>query len=339
MNPTYRTWLQDRYYNSDDPVVREQAAALLQVVGDDGRLNANFVQNPYTFTGRADGQVRGYGPAGMTKINQAMLDAFNSPNRQFSGAGNVLGTSDTVVGGTGYDVAATRALKDEIKGKRSAIDEAYNALFGDLDSLSRNRVAEIDKKQGENTSNLTTQYTESLPVLDQSYSAVGAYDSTNRGDARDKAKSGYEKSVKEVGDAANEERTKVGQYVSENKAKFGADRDSVMRLIDRVDQTNDAGDLRQARNDVENKQGELGVQRASLVSDAGAKGELAKIGAGNDRFEAIKSSLDQIVNSSMAGGVKAAAVQAVANSADLTDEEKNKIKLQYGNVYDAPSVA
>ena len=34
--PTYREWLQDRYYNSSDPVVRQQASALLGVVGDDG---------------------------------------------------------------------------------------------------------------------------------------------------------------------------------------------------------------------------------------------------------------------------------------------------------------
>lgn len=36
MDISYRTWLQDRYNNSSDPVVRQQASALLGVVGDDG---------------------------------------------------------------------------------------------------------------------------------------------------------------------------------------------------------------------------------------------------------------------------------------------------------------
>lgn len=275
--------------------------------------------------------------------NNAPAAPAKKPTGKTGGGGANVGAevlaANTGAGGAPVvNYAMVDELRKAIKGNRPAIEEAYNALFGDLDSLARDRVSDIDRKLGENTAALTGQYTEALPALDQSYAAVGAFDSTNRGDARTKAKTGYEKSVKEVGDAAGEERTKVGQYVTENKAKYGADKDSVLRMIDRVDQTEDEGDLRQARNDVEGKFGDLGVQRATLQSDAGAKGALKGIGAGNERFNSIKASLDQIVNSSMANGVKAAAVEAVANSADLTDEDRQKIKLEYGQVYDTPAV-
>lgn len=234
-------------------------------------------------------------------------------------------------------VARVRDLRSGVLSKHQAALDAYNALFGDIDNLARERSGEIERKAGDDINELTSQYTGSIPGIENSYAAVGAANSTDTSDAKDKAKAGFDKSVKTVGENKQADLAKVGSYVSEQKAKWNADRDSINRLMGRVNETEDEGDLRNSRNEVEDKIGSLGAERATLNTDSGARGQLSQITGDNGRFEAIKGSLDSIMQSSMAGGVKQAAVQAVMDSSDLNDEEKNKVKQMYGNVYDAPN--
>lgn len=231
------------------------------------------------------------------------------------------------------------ALRSEITSRNQAIMDAYNALFGDMDNVVRERSSEVERKAGRDIEELTSQYTGSIPGLVSSYAAVGAADSTDTADAKDKAKAGFDKSVETVGENKKADLAKIGSYANEQKAKWNADRDSISRLMGRVGETEDEGDLRSSRNQVEDKIGALGAERASLTTDQGARGKLSEITADAGRFDAVKSALDNVINSSLAGGVKAAAVQAVMDSSDLSEEDKNKVKTMYGNVYDAPAAA
>lgn len=234
------------------------------------------------------------------------------------------------------EAARVATLRGDIQGRRNAVLAAYEALFGDIDQLAKSQAGEIEKKAGQNINELTQSYTSSIPQIQSSYSAVGAGDSTDTRDAKITAKTGYDKSVSEVGENKSDDLAKVGQYVNENKANWMADKDSILRLIGRVGETEDVGDLNEARNTVENKLGTLGATRATLGTEQGARGKLSEITDDGGRFAAIKDSLDNIVNSSLSGGVKAAAVQAVSDSAGLTSEDKQKIKQMYGDVYNAP---
>lgn len=229
--------------------------------------------------------------------------------------------------------AKLEALRGDIRGKQDPILAAYEALFGELDTLARTRAGDIETAAGANVGKLTEGYTGALPGIDSSYASVGAYDSTNRGDARDTAKKGYETSVEEVGKTKQSDLAKVGQYADEQKSNWNADKDSILRLIGRVGETENEQDLYNARNEVENKLGTLGATRSTLNTDAGARGKLTELTGDAGRFDAIKGSLDNIINSSMSGGVKSAAVQAVTQSAGLTDEDKQKVKAMYGDVY------
>lgn len=236
-------------------------------------------------------------------------------------------------------MAQVRALRDAISGRRGDVESAYKLLFGDLDRLARDRASDVERTAGENINKLTEQYTASLPGIESSYAALGAGDSTDTRDAKIGAKTGYESGVKEVGKNKESDLAKIGNYVGETKAGFDADRASILRMIGRVGDTEDLGDLRAARNSVEDKLDSAKAGRAKLNTDEGARGQLSKITDDAGRFDSIKAALDNVMNSSMSGGVKAAAVQAISNSSDLTDEDKQKIKLQYGNVYDTPAQA
>lgn len=230
------------------------------------------------------------------------------------------------------------ALRGGIQGKRGAVQGAYDALFGDLDILSRDRAADVERKTGDNINKLTEGYTASIPQIQSSYAALGADNSTDTRDAKIKAKSGYDESVNQVAEQKESDLAKIGQYGLENKAKFGADRDSIFRLIDQAAQSDNEGDIRNASNEIDNRLGSAAATRATLGTDAGARGQLSALTADAGRFDSIKASLDNIMASSLAGGVKAAAVEAASTAAGISDEDKQKIKLQYGNIYDAPTV-
>lgn len=245
-------------------------------------------------------------------------------------------TSDPTVLAQRQALARVQKLRGDIKGRAPELEAAFNALFGDMDNLARDKSAEIERKAGENINDLTGQYTASIPGIESSYAALGAGDSTDTRDAKISAKTGYEKSVKQVGDNKDADLAKVGQYANESKAKWSADKDSMLRLISRVDETENEGDLNTARNEVENKLGTLNADRATLTTDAGARGKLSEITKDGGRYEAAKAALDNVLKSSLSGGVKQAAVEAISNSADLDDEDKQRIKLEYGNVYDTP---
>lgn len=229
------------------------------------------------------------------------------------------------------DVAARASLKNEIKGKSGAIEAIYNALFGDLDTLLKSRDAELTTQYGGQRTKATQQYTDALPEIDQSYAALGSYDSTQRGDSRGKARKGYEDTLATIGQNEKTDRDKLGVYGNEQRAKFTADRDSARQNIGRVDETTDVGALRGMRNDLENNISTAGVTRASLGTNGSQT--LQQLTGDNGRYDAAVNALDSILKSSLGSDVKAAAVKAVTDSAGLSEEDKKKVQAQYGNVY------
>lgn len=243
--------------------------------------------------------------------------------------GQTLGASTTV------DPTAARraALINALTGKRSAIDEAYNALFGDLDTLLRSRAGELESQYGGQLKKAGEEFADVLPTIDASYAALGSYDSTQRGDSRGKAQKGYEDTVQTIGQNKAKDQAALGQYGNESRAKFTADKEAALRYIDSAAGTTDEGALREANNNLDTNLSQSRVTRASLGTDASAAQAVRGMTADNGRFQAAIDSLDAIVKSSMPTDVKQAAVKAVTDSAGLSDDEKKKVEAQYGNVY------
>ncbi len=254
------------------------------------------------------------------------------------GGGGGTSVGATTTGGSqaaAVDPAVARraALLNELMGRRSAVDEAYNALFGDLDTLLRSRAGELETQYGGQLKKAGEEFADVLPTIDASYAALGSYDSTQRGDSRGKAKKGYEDTVATIGQNKAKDEAALGQYGKESRAKFQADKDAALRYIDSSAGTTDEGALRDAKNNLDTNLSQTGVTRASLGTDASAQQSLRSMTADNGRFQAAIDSLDAIVKSSMPTDVKQAAVTAVTNSAGLSDEDKKKVQAQYGNVY------
>jgi len=224
-------------------------------------------------------------------------------------------------------------LQGGIRLTAQELQAAFDAIFGNLDTLLKSRAGEIESGYGEKFNQIANDFAASLPAIEGSYAAVGADSSTDLRDANIKADEGFKKANKELETNKQGDLAKVGQYGIEQKAKYAADRDSVNRVAGRVGEVQDLGELRQTRNDFENKLGSVRADVGTLNTDEGARGQLSALTGDAGRFDSVKNALDSIVKGSMSGAVKEAAVKAVADSAGLSDEDKKKIQAQYGNTF------
>ena len=259
------------------------------------------------------------------------LDRIADPNPPSAPAPS--GNTSTYAAAPDPDIAVRNQLRAEIGGKGGELDAIYAALFGELDNLIRSRDAELEEQYGGQLKKATEEYTGAIPTIESSYAALGAGESTDQSDAKTKAKKGFDETTETIGKNKQADKAKLGQYGNEQRAKFSVDRDSAKRNIGRAGETEDVDALRSLRNDIEGNIDSARVSRASLGTDQGARGEVSRITADAGRFQSAMNALDSIIKSSMSGSVKQAAVEAITDSAGLSEEEKQRVRQQYGDVY------
>ena len=153
------------------------------------------------------------------------------------------------------DAKERGGLKNTITLTAQELQAAFDAIFGNLDNLPKARAGEVESGYGEKFNQIANDFAASLPAIEGSYAAVGADSSTDLRDANIKADEGFKKANKELETNKQGDLAKIGQYGIEQKAKYTADRDSVNRVAGRVGEVQDLGELRQTRNDFENKLG------------------------------------------------------------------------------------
>lgn len=320
-----------------------------------GEIDIPFVQNP--FTNKNQGAVpilqnpfnykKGVSagvfpenvspaPASKGKSPQAAPQQITGGDVAAAGGGGGYGYG---AGGGGIDMNAVNSTRGSIKATIPELMAAFDQLFGNLHAVAADREAQTRKDYGDQFGTAAKQYTDSIPKIENSYAAIGADSSTDNTYAKNDAKEGYDNTNKQIQKNEDDDLAKIGNYLAENTAKYSADRDSVNRLAGRVDQTTDIGDLNNTRNAIEDKLGSVRADTGALNTDAGARGQLSALTADNGRFDSLKGALDQIINGSMSGAVKQAAVQSVVDAGGLSDEDKKKVQAQYGNAYNTPVAA
>lgn len=322
---TYRQFLQSIINKIPQSTQAAEARAILAVTGDDGNVNPSFIGDPYAYTGSDSGQVvGGYGPEGVQRLNGIYSNAFQAANP----------APDSLGGGTiDPDASARISLRDEIRGRGADVDSVYSSLFGDLDKLVSSRDSDLEKQYGDQFKGAADTYASALPEIETSYAAIGASDSTDQTDAKGKAKSGFDQTTKTIGENKAADKSKLGQYKTEQAAKFNADKASASRNVSRAGETTDVDALRNMRNDLERNIDQAGVTRATLGTNGDAAKAVSALTADAGRYDAAVNALDSIIKSSMSGSVKEAAVKAIADNSGLSAEEKEKVNQQYGNVY------
>ena len=231
------------------------------------------------------------------------------------------------------DAALRNTLRSEIMARGGDIESVYSSLFGELENLVRSRDTELEGQYGNQFKKAADTYAGALPEIETSYAAIGASDSTDQTDAKGKAKSGYEETTRTIGENKASDKAKLGAYKKEQEAKISTDKEAAKRNVNRVNETTDVSALRGMRNDLETNIGSANVTKATLGSNGSARQAVTGLTQDAGRYDAAVNALDSIIKSSMSGSVKEAAVKAIADNSGLSDEEKEKVNQQYGNVY------
>ena len=273
---------------------------------------------------------------------------ISDPNPGNPGAKTQSSNTGGSTGGGGYtksaaDIAEEKriaeeeaqktSLKGEIAGYADDVESAYAGLFGDLNNLVTSRDQELEAQYGDQLKKAGEQYAGAIPEIETSYASIGAGDSTDTMYSKNKAKKGFDDTTETIGKNKESDKAKLGQYKQEQEAKFTADRQSARNNINQASSTTDLNALRGLRNDLNTNITQTGVTKATLGTDGAARKAVTDLTKDGGRFEAAINSLDSIINSSLSGSVKEAAVKAVVDSAGLSEEEKKKVNAQYGNVY------
>lgn len=249
------------------------------------------------------------------------------------GGGGGGSVSDSEAMRLAAENAQRSALKGEIGSYQDDIDNLYAQLFSDLDTLVKERKGELDTQYGDQFTKASESFTGAIPEIETSYAALGAADSTDKSDAKTKAKKGFDDTTATIGKNKSDDETALGKYATETKTKFETDKNSAKTNISRAATTDDVDALRGMRNDIETNLSTGANTKATLGTDAGAKGILKTMTADGGRYEAAIGALDEIINSSMSGAVKEASIKAIKDNAGLSEEDKKKVDQQYGNVY------
>lgn len=282
---------------------------------------------------------------GQTYFDPILGQLYTYSNGQWStvnkaigtdGQGHVLGeTTTTPAQTTTPDPNAARRdqLRSSITGKKDEVQAAYDALFGDLQNLLKAKSGDLNTQYDKQLKTASTQFADVLPTIDQSFAALGSYDSTQRGDNRAKAQHGYEDTVNTIGANKQKDMAALGQYGNKSKAEIQADKEAALRYIDSAPTTTDVNDLQTADNNLAENLSKTKVTAAGLGTDASAAKDINSLTADNGRFQAALDALDSVVKSSMPNSVKQAAVEAVTNAGGLSEADKKKVQAQYGNVY------
>lgn len=289
---------------------------------------------PLGWVGDVKNALSGAAKVGGNALNQAIA----ASNKRTQGSGGGGGSK----GGGGSSAAAQQKAKEDaernaVRAEATArvqeILSAYDGLFGGLDTLLRDRAKTVETDYGEQFGTAAKQYADSLPMIESSYASLGAADSTDLRDADIKAEDGFKETNKTIKKNKEADLSKIGQYGSEQKAKWNADRDSVNRLNGRLAGVEDLGELRSSRNSLEEKLGSVRADSGTLNTDSGARGQLSGLTQDAGRFDSLTNALDAILKSSMGRGVKEAAVQSVADSGGLSETDKKKTQTMLGNTY------
>lgn len=348
---SYRQYVQ-LVADSMGGTMNREARAVLATTGDDGIVNPAFANqsqsggqynagNSVQGYDASKGQVMvdgyGYGPQGVGAVNSEFLAAYNAAGGgKGGGGGNTISAADAAAA---QRRAEAGRIRNDIRGRGGELNAIYDQLFGDLDTLLRTRSSDVERDYGDQLSKATEQYSSALPTIQNSYAAIGAADSTDTADAKDAAKKGFDDTTTTIGKNKQKDLAAIGQYGNEQRAKIQSDRDSLNRELGRLDETDDVDALRATRSNVETNLGAAGVTKQTLGTEGKAAKDLSALTQDAGRFEAASNALDNILKSSMSGAVKEAAVKAIVDNAGLSDDEKEKVQLQYGNVYQEQNAA
>lgn len=248
---------------------------------------------------------------------------------QTAGGTGTLAWQGTGGGGGGYDpVAAEIAAKNtRLLEKRNAITDlvgsitgVYDALYGDIDTVAKDKTTSLDTKYAREISNLTDEFNSQFPVIGQSYTGRGAYDSSYRQDAEGVATGGFQRSLGDINYNKQEDLTALGKEIATTKGDIKAQRDGVWAILEQIASIDDENALTNLRNELDTKLRTVQALRTGTMSKDSYMQTLNKTVPGAARAGQIRTNLQNILKSAIPTALKRSVATQLVNGAGVDPE-------------------
>lgn len=189
------------------------------------------------------------------------------------------------------DPAVIARVRGEIQDLMGTFQDAYNDAIAKVDALAAQKKSEFLDKYKEAKDSLTKNYGDTSNQIDNQFSARGAFNSSYRAGEQGTALDAYNSAYSGLNKAQDADLASVGQFASEQKATLAGAKPNY-----NLNDYNDAGDLLNIKQNVDEAVKQLNTTRAGLLTNSQYRQNLNKItpqtaDAGN---QALKAQLDRL---------------------------------------------
>lgn len=282
--------------------------------------------------------------------NAARKRAAPAPAPKKSGGGStpqVQGAATASDAGGGYDYyAAERAAvaakqaednrkRNELRGKAGGyLDELvalYNELIGKVQAVGADSTQRINKNYDGKVLEQNELMNEGMYTTDAANAANNLASSSFVAFDRGKIRKAKDANVEVLNQGRSTDLSAIGKMVSEDVARYTADRDNTGRTRELVGQTEDVSELTGTVNNLGNTVAATQAARGKY----GTQGEfVSKANSlGNYDTTTLEKNMQTIVaNTSATPQAKQAAMDDLLNGTPLNDAKKKELKSKYTQV-------
>ena len=232
-------------------------------------------------------------------------------------------------------VAEDNRKRDELRGKAgSYLDQLvalYNELIGKVQAVGADSTARINKNYDGKVLEQNELMNEGMYTTDAANAANNLANSSFVAFDRGKVRKAKEANVQVLNEGRSNDLSTIGKMVSEDVARYTADRDNTGRTRELLGQTEDISELTGTVNNLGNTvastqaaRGKYGTQ-GEFVSKANSLGNY-------DTTTLEKNMATIVANTSASPQSKQAAMDDLLNGAPLSDAKKKELKTKYTQV-------
>lgn len=234
-------------------------------------------------------------------------------------------------GGSGYNATAAKLGQNRsiIQDRIKAANQVFQALFGDIDAVIRDRTDQTIQQFGREEQGITSQFNQDLPNLGKAFSARGLGSSDYRTDAEGRATSQFEDQLATIGDEKRQALAGIGSFGAQSKADLTADQGSLGALGSRAGEIDDVNQLLQIRDTVEAKIRDLEAKRSGLRTQGEFINGLNSVAPLQDRVASLKASITSLVNGNAPRPLKDSVANALIGNSGLGADVQQTLLENY----------
>lgn len=298
-------------------------------------MNPQGTYNPQS-GGTISLQGSSYNPqqtySGLQVTANPQTSSFSSPQ------GATTQSTTTGTGTTYYDQAAAdaaalqaqrtaqaNAIKSTISGIVNSVKGAYDAIYGDLNTVGADKTRSVNQKYNNENTALVDQYNTDFPQIGNAYASRGVYDSSYRQDSEAGANKQYNNMLDQLQTGRTEDLAKVGQWVDTQRAQVGADGATLNSLEALIAQSTDPDQLASYQQQISQKLADITASRAGLRSQAAYKQTADSLVDSTDQSAGLRGTLSAIVAGAAPAPLKRSTAMKLVQSSGLPPEVQNQL--------------